>query len=84
MKLAGINRDFIGSLKSEDRTFYGFDNNNVPNGFMSESGQHIMDHLLPADAIDYDKSAAKAMEYNNGYGITAWLDPSAGNTSKKT
>src|SRR5262249_54789505 len=25
----------------------------------------------------------KAMEYNNGYGITAWLDPTAGNIEKK-
>ncbi|MES1215491.1 MAG: amidohydrolase [Bacteroidota bacterium] len=84
MMKAGINKEYIQSLSAEDKKFYVFDNNYIPNGFMSESGQGKMYALLPADAIDYNKSAEKAMEYNNSYGITAWLDPSTGSTTKKT
>ena len=84
LQRAGITKNYIQSLTPEDKIFYGFDNNYQPNGFMSESGQRKMYAALPADAVDYDKSAVKALAYNNSYGITAWLDPSAGNTTKKT
>lgn len=84
MQRAGITREFIQSLSENELKFYGFNANKEPNGFMSESGQDKVYNMIPANATDYDKSALKAMEYNNGYGITAWLDPSTGSTTKKT
>jgi predicted amidohydrolase YtcJ len=84
LQRAGITKEYIQSLTAADKKFYGFDSSYAPNGFMSESGQRKMNALLPADAINYKASAIKAMEYNNRYGITAWLDPSAGNTTEKT
>jgi len=82
MQRAGINVNFINSLAPEEKVFYGV-SNNEPNGFVSESGYRKISSTFRSD-IDYHKAGVKAMEYNNGYGITAWLDPTAGNTEKKT
>jgi predicted amidohydrolase YtcJ len=82
MERAGINSSFISSLKPEEKVFYGL-SNNEPNGFVSESGYRKISAMFPSD-LDYHKASEKAMEYNNSYGITAWLDPTAGNTGKKT
>ncbi|MBS1574244.1 MAG: amidohydrolase [Bacteroidetes bacterium] len=84
LKRAGIDKQFIESLKGEDVNYFGFDSNKEPNGFITERGQRKIDAVLPQDEIDYDKSAEKALEYNNAFGITAWLDPSSGNTTNKT
>ncbi|MES1222427.1 MAG: amidohydrolase [Bacteroidota bacterium] len=84
LKRAGITTEFIESLKGEDLNYFGYDDNKEPNGFITETGQRKIDAVLPQNARDYDKAAEKAMEYNNGYGITAWLDPSSGSTTQKT
>lgn len=81
MKRAGININFINSLKAGEKVFYGM-SNNEPNGFVSESGYRKISAMF-YEEVDYQKASEKAMEYNNGYGITAWLDPTAGSTSKK-
>jgi predicted amidohydrolase YtcJ len=81
MERAGININFISSLKPEEKVFYGM-SGNEPNGFVSESGYRKISAMFHEE-IDYQKAAEKAMEYNNRYGITAWLDPTAGSTSKK-
>jgi predicted amidohydrolase YtcJ len=82
MARAGLNSNFINSLEAGEKVFYGL-SNDEPNGFVSESGYRKISAVLPTD-IDYHKAGEKAMEYNNGYGITAWLDPTAGNVGKKT
>src|SRR5690349_4587632 len=81
MERAGINSDFISALDKEQKVFYG-QSNNEPNGFVSESGYRKISAMF-REEVDYHKAGEKAMEYNNGYGITAWLDPTAGSTSKK-
>jgi predicted amidohydrolase YtcJ len=81
MERAGINTRFINSLKPGEKVFYGM-SNNEPNGFVSESGYRKISAMFHEE-VDYHKAGEKAMEYNNGYGITAWLDPTAGSTSKK-
>jgi len=78
LQIAGINKEFIQSLSGEQKQFFGHTTDNEPNGFMSESGYAKISSLLPPP--DDLHGAEKAMEYNNGFGITAWLDPSAGNT----
>jgi len=81
LQRAGITKEYIQSLSPEDLKYFGHDVNNVPNGFISESGQRKIDAVLPPDVIDYNKAAIRALEYNNSFGITAFLDPSAGNTN---
>jgi predicted amidohydrolase YtcJ len=81
MERSGINLNFINSLKPEEKVFYGM-SNNKPNGFVSESGYRKISAMFHEE-VDYHKASEKAMEYNNGYGITAWLDPTAGSTGKK-
>lgn len=81
---AGITKEFIQGVPEEDKIFYGTTANGEPNGFVSEKGFQKILTVLPA-AIDYNKAAEKSMEYCNGLGITAFLDPAAGNlTSDKT
>jgi len=82
MERAGISISFINSLTQEQKVFYGM-SKNEPNGFVSESGYRKISAMLD-DRVDYHKASEKAMEYNNAYGVTAWLDPTAGSTSKKT
>ena len=82
MERAGINTSFINSLNPEEKVFFGL-SDNKPNGFVSESGYRKISAMFPED-VDYHKAGEKAMEYNNSYGITAWLDPTAGNVDKTT
>ncbi len=82
MKRAGLNKEFIRTLKPEDRIYYGITKEGEPNGFASESGQGKIRLVIPKDA-DYHKGAEKAMDYCNRLGITAFLDPSAGNTGSQ-
>src|SRR6185295_3745826 len=82
MERARINSSFVNSLNSEEKVFYGL-SGNEPNGFVSESGYRKISAMFHEE-VDYHKAGEKAMEYNNGYGITAWLDPTAGNVEKKT
>jgi predicted amidohydrolase YtcJ len=78
LQKAGINKNFINALNEEDKLFFGHTADNEPTGFISESGYTKITAILPPP--DDIVGAQKAMEYNNGFGITAWLDPSAGNT----
>ena len=82
MERAGINTSFINSLNPEEKVFFGL-SDNKPNGFVSENGYRKISAMFPED-VDYHKAGEKAMEYNNSYGITAWLDPTAGNVDKTT
>ncbi len=79
MNRAGLNKNFLQSLAPEEKIFYGITKDDEPNGFVSESGYHKIASVL-ATEVNYYQAAEKAMEYCNHYGITAWLDPSAGNT----
>src|SRR6476620_9794070 len=82
MERAGINTSFINSLNPEEKVFFGL-SDNKPNGFVSENGYRKISAMFPEE-VDYHKAGEKAMEYNNSYGITAWLDPTAGNVAKTT
>jgi predicted amidohydrolase YtcJ len=83
MKRAGLDKKFIQSLTPEEKIFFGATKNDEPNGFVTESGYRKISNLLLKET-DFSKAAEKTMEYNNSYGITAWLDPTASslNTSR--
>jgi len=74
MKRAGLDKRFIRSLKPEEKIFFGVIKDDEPNGFVTESGYQKIATVLIGET-DFSKAAEKTMEYNNRYGITAWLDP---------
>ena len=74
LKRAGLDKKYIQSLKPEEKIFFGTTKNDEPNGFVSESGYQKISSVLTVET-DFSKAAVKTMEYNNSYGITAWLDP---------
>ena len=74
MKRAGLDKQFIQSLPPEDKIFYGTTKEGEPNGFASEKGYRKISAALLVET-DFSNAAEKTMAYNNGYGITAWLDP---------
>jgi len=82
--LAGINKAFIQQLTPDKKKYFGYEANDEPNGFFADSGFYKVDAVLPESHADYTKAGIKAMEYNNSLGITAWLDPAAGNMQENT
>ena len=80
LKKAGIDKNFIQSLSGDQKNYFGVTASGESNGFVSESGYRKISTLL-VGAVDMHRAAEKTMEYTNGYGITAWLDPSAGSSS---
>lgn len=76
MARAGLNRTYIDQLKSDQKIYYGVNKDGEPNGFVSEEGINKLESALAIET-DFSQAAENAMEYNNQYGITAWLDPSA-------
>jgi len=79
MKMAGINKAFIQSLPASTKKYFNVDANDEPNGFFADSGFAKVKAVLPKTHADDNIAAAKALAYNNALGITAWLDPAAGN-----
>lgn len=78
MNIAGINKTFVQQLAPAKRKYYGIGAGDEPNGFFADSGFDKVDAVLPDVPVDYKSAAIKAFEYNNALGITAWLDPAAG------
>ncbi|WP_153800090.1 amidohydrolase [Foetidibacter luteolus] len=83
LKAAGINKEYIAGLSEDKRKYFGYNSSFEPNGFVADSGFEKIDAVLPTGTSDYKKAGLKAMEYNNALGITAWLDPAAGNVKNK-
>jgi predicted amidohydrolase YtcJ len=75
MAKAGLNKTFIDQLKPDEKIYYGINMDGEPTGFVSEEGINKIESLLLVER-DFSRAAVKAIEYNNRYGITAWLDPS--------
>ncbi|MGC1451433.1 MAG: amidohydrolase [Candidatus Sulfotelmatobacter sp.] len=79
LQRAGITSDFLKKLSADERSYYGVDKNMQPNGFMVDAGVDKIEPLLPEQTPDTLLAAARAaLEYNYSLGITAWLDPEAG------
>lgn len=82
LKRAGINAQFIRGLNDTDKKYFGFNDSHEPNGLVSEAGFRKIEEVLPASPIRPIDAAEKGAQYLNSLGITAWMDPSAGNTSE--
>ena len=82
LKRAGVNTDFIKSLADDKRKFFGFSENFKPNGLISEEGLEKIRNVLPANHTDLQEAATLGIKHLNSLGITAWLDPSAGDISE--
>jgi predicted amidohydrolase YtcJ len=75
MKRAAISKAYIQSLEPGEKIYFGLDDTGEPNGFITESGYRKIAEALITEN-DFSLASEKTMEYNNQYGITAWLDPS--------
>ena len=84
LQRAGITADYLKSLNADQRSYFGFDKNMKPNGFLVDAGQDKVDRLMP-EPTDAEILAAAhaALEYNYSLGITAWLEPSAPESALK-
>ena len=79
LKRAGISRDFLKRLSEGERSYYGAGKDFEPNGFVVDAGTEKITPLLPKPSDERLLAAARAaLEYNHSMGITAWLDPLAG------
>ena len=79
LQRAGVTSDFLKKLSADERSYYGVDKNMQPNGFMVDAGVDKIEPLLPEQTPDTLLAAARAaLQYNYSLGITAWLDPEAG------
>jgi predicted amidohydrolase YtcJ len=79
LRRAGITADFLKSLSPDERSYYGVDKNGQPNGFLVDAGGEKIEALLPEPTDERLLAAGRAaLQYEYSLGITAWLDPRAG------
>jgi predicted amidohydrolase YtcJ len=81
---AGLTRDYLRSLSSNNLYFYGHDDALEPNGFVVDTGQTFVEKSIPKLSREALMEAARAgLRYMNSVGITAWLDASvSGNADR--
>ncbi len=82
LKRAGINAQFIRTLPETEKKYFGINAAKEPNGLVSEGGYRKIDEVLPASPVRPLEAGEKGSLYLSSLGITAWLDPSAGNISE--
>jgi len=76
---AGINRAYLQKLDAGERSYYGTGKDLEPNGFLVDAGMEKLLPLIPKPSEQRLLAAARAaLQYNYSLGITAWLDPLAG------
>jgi hypothetical protein len=84
LQRAGITGDYLKTLNADQLSYFGHDKNMQPNGFLVDAGQHKVDHLMPPPTDSEILAAGRAaLEYNYSLGITAWLEPSAPESTLK-
>ena len=74
LERAKIDKNFIKTLKEDEKHNFTLNKQGEPSGFITEGGFKKIQSALIVET-DFSKAAEKTMEYNNQYGITAWLDP---------
>ena len=78
LRRAGVTRDFLVHLSETERSYYGFDRNLEPNGFLVDAGLDKVSANLPDLTPElYLEAGRAALQYNQRLGITSWLDPQA-------
>jgi hypothetical protein len=84
LERAGITTAYLKSLNADQRSYFGYDKDMQPTGFLVDAGQHKVDHLIPPPTDAEILAAGRAaLGYNYGLGITAWLEPSAPESALK-
>ncbi|PWL16542.1 amidohydrolase [Falsochrobactrum shanghaiense] len=77
-KKAGIDADFVSRLAPERRHTIGIGPDDKPNGVLIDAGVDLVTIHMPAPDDDLLLKAGQyAINNNNRYGITAWMDPAA-------
>jgi len=85
LKRAGITPEFLKSLSTDQRSYYGVGKNFEPTGFVVDAGKEKISPLLPEPSDERLLAAGRAaIHYNYSLGITAWLDPLASDDVLKT
>jgi len=78
LKRVQINKQFINTLDSVSRGYYGFGQDLEPNGFVVDAGVDKVSAVVPKpDDHRMLVAGRAAVRYMHGLGITAWLDPMA-------
>jgi predicted amidohydrolase YtcJ len=84
LQRAGITTDYLKALTADQRSYFGYDKDMQPTGFLVDAGQHKIDRLIPPPTDSEILAAGRAaLEYNYSLGITAWLEPSAPESTLK-
>jgi predicted amidohydrolase YtcJ len=84
LQRAGITADYLKTLSADQRSYFGYDKDMQPNGFLVDAGQHKVDRLMPPPTDAEILAAGRAaLTYNYSLGITAWLEPSAPESTLK-
>ena len=84
LQRAGITAAYLKTLTADQRSYFGFDKDLRPNGFLVDAGQDKVDALMPPPTDSEIPAAAHAaLEYEYSLGITAWLEPSAPESALK-
>ena len=79
LERAGINNTYLQKLSADQRSYFGAGKDLEPNGFLVDAGMEKTQPLFPKPSDDRLLAAARAaLQYNYSLGITAWLDPLAG------
>lgn len=79
LRRAGVDGHFIDQLPGAEQKFYGRGVDNEPNGFLSEGAIAKVNKVLPPSPVTPYNGALRGINHLNRLGITAWLDPAAGN-----
>lgn len=75
---AGIDATLLASLPAAERDTLGKKKDGTPNGFAVDAGWDRISAAMPSPSAETMLHAADAaVKYNNGFGITAWMDPAA-------
>lgn len=75
---AGIDADRVRGLAQTERHTIGVFPNGEPNGVLVDAGLDLVTvHLPRPDEAQLLQAAKFAVNTNNRYGITAWMDPAA-------
>jgi len=77
LQRAGITAEFLKKLSAGERSYYGFDKDMQPNGFLVDAGEEKSRRSCQRTATSSCWRGAGGLKYNYSLGITAWLDPLA-------
>jgi len=78
LKRAGIDKEWIRSLDSMGRGYYGYGPDFEPNGFLVDVGSDKARAVVPKPSEEQMLAAGRAaVHYLHEQGITAWLDAAA-------